>query len=326
MSHFATGPGAGGGREARRSSGSATSIVVLLAALGTLLLFAVTFLAYALGTGDDDPIPARGAAADEPAPVATAPAPEERVLLTLQVEGGGTGRVRLEPLGVSCAETCEHEFTSGTRVAVSAKPANGSRFEGWGDACAGGTRCTLFMDRARVITATFEGTAKTQCEDGKDNDRDRFVDERDPGCRNDSTEAPDNTPKPLTDCNDGRDNDSDGLIDDAQDAGCDTADTEEDNDDDDRDGDPDGGATPITPPPPPPATPECTDGRDNDGDGLTDRAQDPNCASGNSEGGTGGTTSGTSECRDGIDNDGDGKTDRPADPGCDGNATEVTEP
>ena len=55
----------------------------------------------------------------------------------------------------------------------------------------------------------------------------------------------------------------------------------------------------------------CADGKDNDGDGLTDM-QDPGCSSSldNDE------SDATSECQDGIDNDGDGFIDFPDDLSC----------
>ena len=60
--------------------------------------------------------------------------------------------------------------------------------------------------------------------------------------------------------------------------------------------------------------PACSDGLDNDADGLTDHPADPGCTS----------VSDTDEtnpppapaCSDGLDNDADGLTDHPADPGC----------
>ncbi len=56
---------------------------------------------------------------------------------------------------------------------------------------------------------------------------------------------------------------------------------------------------------------QCSDGQDNDGDGLVD-LQDPGCSSpqGNDE------SSATSQCQDGTDNDGDGAADFPADFSC----------
>ena len=275
------------------SGGSGAPPTVLLAALAAALLIAVALVAFAIGSSDGDSplVPASGGS-DDPAPAATTPATEERALLTLQIEGGGAGKVRIEPLDVTCIETCEHEFKAGTRVSVTADPEDGSRFEGWSDACTGTTACAVFMDRERAITATFEGTATTQCEDEKDNDDDGFLDDKDPGCKNDNTEAPDNTP---TDCNDGRDNDSDGLIDVDQDPGCDGDGTEADTDSGaDEPGADELGADgdPVAPPPPPPPPPPAT------------------------------TVPGVSQCSDGIDNDGDDRTDRPADPGCDADGTE----
>lgn len=55
--------------------------------------------------------------------------------------------------------------------------------------------------------------------------------------------------------------------------------------------------------------PACSDGLDNDGDGLIDFGSDPGCASNPSD-------AEDPACNDGVDNDGDGATDFPADAGC----------
>lgn len=59
--------------------------------------------------------------------------------------------------------------------------------------------------------------------------------------------------------------------------------------------------------------PQCSDGIDNDGDGLTDFPSDPNCSSAadNLE-----SNQANPQCSDGHDNDNDGFTDFPNDPGC----------
>src|SRR5258706_1495406 len=59
---------------------------------------------------------------------------------------------------------------------------------------------------------------------------------------------------------------------------------------------------------------QCSDGIDNDGDGLIDYPADPGCSSptDNSEV----NSLPTYQCNDGIDNDGDGLIDFPQDPGC----------
>src|SRR5262245_20447616 len=62
-----------------------------------------------------------------------------------------------------------------------------------------------------------------------------------------------------------------------------------------------------------PTGPACSDGIDNDGDGMTDFPQDLGCESAQSD-----TEQGPikPQCSDNRDNDGDGKTDYPNDPGC----------
>ena len=68
---------------------------------------------------------------------------------------------------------------------------------------------------------------------------------------------------------------------------------------------------------------DCLDGRDNDGDGLTDAAQDPSCDDGGLESGKAAAPAAppppprpVSDCSDGKDNDSDGLTDTEQDPDC----------
>ena len=61
------------------------------------------------------------------------------------------------------------------------------------------------------------------------------------------------------------------------------------------------------------ATPQCSDGKDNDGDGTIDFPDDLGCTSAEGDNEAAPTSA---KCEDGRDNDGDGKTDYPADPGC----------
>jgi Divergent InlB B-repeat domain len=77
---------------------------------------------------------------------------------------------------------------------------------------------------------------------------------------------------------------------------------------------------------------DCQDGRDNDGDGLTDAAQDPGCTERGSEAGGGTPPPGSTtapappaanECGDRRDNDGDGLIDTAQDPGCEADRTEA---
>lgn len=70
----------------------------------------------------------------------------------------------------------------------------------------------------------------------------------------------------------------------------------------------------------PATTTDCDDGEDNDGDGLTDSRQDPDCVDGDDEAGRSAPASTapavTNECADGRDNDSDGLTDTAQDPDC----------
>jgi List-Bact-rpt repeat protein len=310
MNDFIAGPASGARQGGGGLGGGGAPPTVLIAALGAAVLIAATLVGLLLGSGGGDPGTA-GLGLDNPGPAATTGEDDKRVLLTVQLDGGGSGRVLIEPRGSTCTDTCEHAFAIGTRVTLSPDADTGSGFEGWSDSCKGTGRCSIVMDRPREVTVTFESTpAPAQCADGRDNDHDGLVDEADPGCDADDTEAPSNRPAQASDCHDGRDNDGDGLVDAAQDPDCANGGSEAGS------AGPSKAATTAPRPPPPPS--ECSDGRDNDGDGLVDRA-DPGCAAGGTEGGA----PATSECRDGRDNDGDGLIDRPADPGCDADGTEA---
>jgi len=70
---------------------------------------------------------------------------------------------------------------------------------------------------------------------------------------------------------------------------------------------------------------QCSDGIDNDGDGLIDMLDAGGCSGPLDNDETDGGIP-TFDCSDGADNDGDGKTDFPADPGCSGpNDTDETD-
>jgi len=61
---------------------------------------------------------------------------------------------------------------------------------------------------------------------------------------------------------------------------------------------------------------QCSDGIDNDGDGLIDFGQDPGCKSANDNKEKNKKPKPPKQCADGLDNDGDGLIDYPLDPGC----------
>jgi CSLREA domain-containing protein len=74
--------------------------------------------------------------------------------------GAGSGTVTSDPAGIDCGATCSAEFDEGTAVTLAAVPEPGSTFEGWsGEGCSGTDTCTVTMDAARAVTATFGSLA-----------------------------------------------------------------------------------------------------------------------------------------------------------------------
>ena len=81
---------------------------------------------------------------------------------TLTVSKTGSGTVMSSPAGINCGADCSESYTSGTSVTLSATPASGYTFGGWGGACAGVSTCTLSMTAARSASATFLSAATTR--------------------------------------------------------------------------------------------------------------------------------------------------------------------
>jgi len=79
--------------------------------------------------------------------------------LTVVKFGTGTGNVSSTPAGISCGATCSAYFTSGTSVTLTAAPNAGSSFVAWnGAACGSALNCTVTMDAATSVSATFDTT------------------------------------------------------------------------------------------------------------------------------------------------------------------------
>jgi hypothetical protein len=80
--------------------------------------------------------------------------------LTVGKNGTGTGNVTSDPVGIDCGATCAADFDYNSEVILAALADGNSTFMGWSDGgCPGTGTCTLKMDGARSVTATF--TKKT---------------------------------------------------------------------------------------------------------------------------------------------------------------------
>jgi len=88
---------------------------------------------------------------------ATSPSPATYILTILK-GGTGTGTVGSTPAGITCGTACSANFNTGTSVSLTAIPAIGSTFTGWGGACTGTGTCTVSISQAQSATATFTTT------------------------------------------------------------------------------------------------------------------------------------------------------------------------
>lgn len=66
-----------------------------------------------------------------------------------------TGLGTVTGTGISCGTDCNHTYNHGTPVTLSAAPATGYSFAGWSGACSGTGACTVTMDAAKSVGATF---------------------------------------------------------------------------------------------------------------------------------------------------------------------------
>lgn len=69
--------------------------------------------------------------------------------------GTGSGSVTSAPAGINCGSTCSASFSAGTSLTLTATPAIGSTFAGWGGACTGLSNCAVTMSTAQTVTASF---------------------------------------------------------------------------------------------------------------------------------------------------------------------------
>ena len=87
------------------------------------------------------------------------PSPSASFSLTVAKTGNGT--VTSSPAGISCGADCSQTYGAGTAVSLTATPATGSFFAGWGGACTGTVGCQVTMSADKSVTATFSTAPST---------------------------------------------------------------------------------------------------------------------------------------------------------------------
>jgi hypothetical protein len=83
----------------------------------------------------------------------TASAPPPRTLTVTPPTGTGSGTIT--GTGINCPGDCSETYADGTAVTLSANPAAGSTFAGWGGACSGTGSCALTMNADKTVSSSF---------------------------------------------------------------------------------------------------------------------------------------------------------------------------
>src|SRR5581483_4967523 len=83
------------------------------------------------------------------------PPPPPQYQLTITPPDSGSGTVVSSPDGINCPGTCSANFTSGTKIALTATAGTGYFFTGWQGSCSGTNACTLTITAATTVGATF---------------------------------------------------------------------------------------------------------------------------------------------------------------------------
>jgi hypothetical protein len=95
--------------------------------------------------------------------------PSERLTIQKTSTGGATGTVTSSPSGIVCGVSCSSasfDFPTGINVTLTAVPSTGNRFLGWSSSdasfgCPGTGACTVAMNVARTVTASFAAASVT---------------------------------------------------------------------------------------------------------------------------------------------------------------------
>ncbi len=95
--------------------------------------------------------------------VQTASTQPPEFALDVTREGTGSGAVTSTPAGIDCGADCTEDYTSYTKVTLTAAPDTGSSFGGWSGACEGaaGVTCELEITEAATAGASFTADPPT---------------------------------------------------------------------------------------------------------------------------------------------------------------------
>ena len=85
---------------------------------------------------------------------------------SLDVSVTGSGSVTSNPPGISCGADCSELYTESASVMLTATPAIGYQFSGWSGACSGAGACTVAMNAAATVGATFTAITTPTCANG----------------------------------------------------------------------------------------------------------------------------------------------------------------
>ncbi len=97
-----------------------------------------------------------GAVASNALPFTVTALPAPPATFTLSVSKTGPGTVTSSPPGINCGSDCSESYAEGTVVTLTATPNKNFRFLGWGGAASGIGPCTVPMNAAKSVTATFK--------------------------------------------------------------------------------------------------------------------------------------------------------------------------